>query len=65
MEEIYLQSMEASQNKSGLTIHFLVGGLVIHFAGILHLSYSVQKLLKNFLVVQWLFFSILGGKYDR
>jgi hypothetical protein len=28
------RSMEASQNKSDVTIQFLVGGLVIHFAGI-------------------------------
>jgi hypothetical protein len=56
---------EASQNKSDVTIHFLVGGLVIHFAGIFHLSCSVQKLFKNFMFVQWLnFFSIFGGKYD-
>jgi hypothetical protein len=52
--------MGASQNKSDVTIQFLVGGLVIHFAGI-----SVEKLFKNFMFVQWLnFFSILGGKYD-
>jgi hypothetical protein len=57
--------MEASQNKSDVTIQFLVGGLVIHFAGIFHLSASVQKLFKNFMFVQWLkIFSIFGGKYD-
>jgi hypothetical protein len=57
--------MEASQNKSDGTIQFLVGGLVIHFAGIFHLSCSVQKLFKNFMFVQWLkFFSIFGGKFD-
>jgi hypothetical protein len=46
--------MEASQNKSDLTIQFLVGGLVIHFTGIFHQSCSVQKLFKNFMLVQWL-----------
>jgi hypothetical protein len=46
--------MEASQNKSDVTIQFLVGGLVIHFAGIFQLSCSVQKLFKNFMFVQWL-----------
>jgi hypothetical protein len=45
-------SMEASQNKSDATIQFLVGGLVIHFAGIFHLSCSVQKLFKNFMLLQ-------------
>jgi hypothetical protein len=44
MAEIHFQSMEAPQNKSDVTIQFLVGGLVIHFAGIFHLSSSVQKL---------------------
>jgi hypothetical protein len=54
--------MEASQNKSDGTIQFLVGGLVIHFAGIFHLSCSVKKLLKNFMFVQWLknFFNFWG-----
>jgi hypothetical protein len=58
--------MQAPQNKSDVTIQFLVGGLVIHFAGIFHLSFSVQKLFKNFMLVQWLknFFAIFGGKYD-
>jgi hypothetical protein len=46
--------MGASQNKSDVTMQFLVGGLVIHFAGIFHLSASVQKLFKNFMFVQWL-----------
>jgi hypothetical protein len=41
--EIHFRWMEASQNKSDVTIHFLFGGLVIHFAGIFHLSFSVQK----------------------
>jgi hypothetical protein len=62
MAEIHFRSMEASQNKSDVTIQFLVGGLVIHFAGIFHLSGSVQKLFKNFMLVQWLKnFSILGA----
>jgi hypothetical protein len=39
--------------KCDVTIQFLVGGLVIHFAGIFHLSSSVQKLFKNFMLVQW------------
>jgi hypothetical protein len=57
--------MQASQTKSNVTIQFLVGGSVIHFAGIFHLSASVQKSLKNFMLVQWLnFVSIFGGKYD-
>jgi ethanolamine transporter EutH len=57
--------MEASQKKCDVTIQFLVGGLVIHFAGIFHLSFSVQKLFKNFMLVQWLkIFLIFGGKYD-
>jgi hypothetical protein len=57
--------MEASQNKSDVTIQFLIGGLVIHFAGIFHLSGSVQKLFKNFMLVQWLnfFFNLGGGQY--
>jgi hypothetical protein len=46
--------MEASQNKSDVTIQFSVGGLVIHFAEIFHVSCSVQKLFKNFMLVQWL-----------
>jgi hypothetical protein len=48
--------MEESQNKHNGTILFLVGGLVIHFAGIFHVSCSVQKLFKNFMFVQWLNF---------
>jgi hypothetical protein len=54
--------MGASQNESNVTIQFLVGGLVIHFAGSFHLSGSVQKLFKNFMFVQWLnFFSFFWG----
>jgi hypothetical protein len=63
MAEIHFWSMEASQNKSDVAIQFLVGGLVIHFAGIFHLSCSVQKLFKNFMFVQWLnfFFQFFGA----
>jgi hypothetical protein len=65
MAEFHFRSMEALHIESDVTIEFLVGGLVIHFAGILHLSFSVQKLFKNFMLVQWLqIFSIFGGKYD-
>jgi hypothetical protein len=54
--------MEASQKKCDITNEFVVGGLVIHFAGIFHLSFSVQKLFKNFMPVQWLkSFSIFGA----
>jgi hypothetical protein len=61
MADIHFRSMEASQNKSDVTIQFLVGGLVIT-AGIFHLSGSVQKLFKNFLAVQRLnFFHFLGA----
>jgi hypothetical protein len=36
--------------------------LSIHFAGIFHLSGSVQKLFKNFMLAQWLKnFSIFGA----
>jgi hypothetical protein len=61
MAEFRFRSMEALQKKCDVTIHFLVGGLVIHFAGIFHLSFSIQKLFKNFILVQWLnFFQFLG-----
>jgi hypothetical protein len=56
MAEFHFRSMEASQNKTDVTIQFLVGGLVIHVAGIFHLSASVQKLFKNFMFVEWLDF---------
>jgi hypothetical protein len=54
--------MEASNIESDVTIQFLVGGLVIHFAGIFHLSCSVQKLFKNFMLLQAVknFFQFLG-----
>jgi hypothetical protein len=57
--------MEALQKKCDITFQFMVGGLVIHFAGIFHLSFSVRKLFKNFMFLQWgKVFAILGGKYD-
>jgi hypothetical protein len=54
MAEFHFRSIGASHIESDVTIQFLIGGLVIHFAGIFHLSDSVQKLLKNFMFVQWL-----------
>jgi hypothetical protein len=62
MAEIHFRSIEAPQNKSDVTIQFLVGRLVIHFAGIFHLSGSIQKLFKNFMLVQWLKFFNFGGQ---
>jgi hypothetical protein len=54
--------METSQNKTDVTIQFLVGDSLAFFAGISHLSASVQKLSKNFMFVQWLnFFQFLGA----
>jgi hypothetical protein len=38
----------STAKKSDVTIQFLVGGLVIHFTGIFHLSGSVQKLFQEF-----------------
>jgi hypothetical protein len=65
MAEFHFRLMEASQNKSDVSIQFLVGGLVIHFAESFHLSCSVQKLYNNFVCVQWLnFFAIFGGKFN-
>jgi hypothetical protein len=64
MAEFHFRSMEALQNKTDVTTQFLVDGLVIHFAGIFQLSSSVQKLFNNFMPVQWLIFSIFGGKFD-
>jgi hypothetical protein len=62
MAEFHFRLMEASHIESDVTIEFLVGDLVIHFAGIFHLSVSVQKLFKNFMLVQWLkiFFKFWG-----
>jgi hypothetical protein len=65
MAEIHYRSMEALLNKSDDTIYFMIGGLAIHFAGIFHLSGSVQKPFKNFILVQWLnFVFYFWGKYD-
>jgi hypothetical protein len=65
MAEIHFRSLEAPQNKSDVTIKYLVRGVIIHFAGIFHLSCSVQKLLNNCIFVQWLkVFSIFVGKFD-
>jgi hypothetical protein len=62
MAEFHFWSIEASNIESDVTIQFLVGGLVIHFAGIFHLSCSIQKLFKNFMLLQQLRnFSILGA----
>jgi hypothetical protein len=36
--------------ENDVTIQFLVGGLVIFFAGIFHLCCSVRKLFKNFML---------------
>jgi hypothetical protein len=52
--EFHCQFMEASNIESDVIIQFPVGGLVIHFAIIFHLSFSVQKLFKNFMLLQWL-----------
>jgi hypothetical protein len=63
MAEFHFRSMEASHIESDVTIEFLVGDLVIHFSGIFHLSFSVQKLFKNFMLVQWLkIFFIFWGQ---
>jgi hypothetical protein len=57
--------MEASQKKCDVTIQFLVGGLVIHFAGIFHLSFSFQKYSGiSCLCNGEKIFSFFGGKYD-
>jgi hypothetical protein len=62
MAEFHFRSMEALQNKSDVTIQFLVGGFVVHFAGIFHLSGSVQKLFKNFMFCAMVKnFSFLGA----
>jgi hypothetical protein len=54
MMELHFRWMEASLNKRDVAIQFLVGGSVFHFAGIFNLSCSVQKLFKNFMLLQWL-----------
>jgi hypothetical protein len=66
MAEFPFRSMEASHNKTDVTIQFLVRGLVIHIAGMFHLSSSVQKLFNNFMFVHLLklFFLILGSNMN-
>jgi hypothetical protein len=57
--------MEASSIESDIDFKFLVGSLVIHFAGIFRLSFSIQKLIKNFMILQQLRnFSVIVGEYD-
>jgi hypothetical protein len=62
MAEFRFRSMEASHIESDVTIELLVGDLVIHFPGIFQLSFPVQKLFKNFMLVEWLknFFNFWG-----
>jgi hypothetical protein len=66
MAEFHFRSMEASHIESDVTIEFLVGDLVIHFAGIFHLSFSVQKLFKNYYSkkLNSLNSSVMDDKYD-
>jgi hypothetical protein len=65
LREFHFRSMEASNIENDVAIQFLVGALDIHFAGICHVSCSVQKLFKNFMLLQQLRnFSLFGGKYD-
>jgi hypothetical protein len=62
MAEIPFPVDEASQNKTDVTIQFLVGGSVDSLCRNFYLSCSVQKLFKNFMLVQWLkFFQFLGA----
>jgi hypothetical protein len=67
MAEFHFWSMEASNIESDVTIEFLAGGSVIHFAGIFHLSCSVQKLFRSFMFMQWLIFfcQVLGANMTR
>jgi hypothetical protein len=60
MAEIHLRSMEASQNKSDVTIQFPVGGSDIHFAGIFHLTCSIQKSKFHVCAMVKIFFQFLG-----
>jgi hypothetical protein len=62
MAEFHFRSVEALDIESGITIQFLVGGLVVYFAGIFLLSCSVQKFFKNFMRLQQLrnFFQFWG-----
>jgi hypothetical protein len=43
MAEFHFRSSKAPHKKYDVNIHFLVGGLIFHFAGIFHFSFSVQK----------------------
>jgi hypothetical protein len=52
--QILATPLEASDIESDVIIQFLVGVLVIQFAGIFHVSCSVQKLFKNFILLQQL-----------
>jgi hypothetical protein len=65
MAEVHFLSMKTSHIESDVTIQFLVGRFVIHFAGIFHPSCSVQKLFKTFMVFRELrnFFKF-WSKYD-
>jgi hypothetical protein len=56
--------MEASQDKTDVIIRLLFGGFVIHFAGIFHLSCSVQKFFQDFHARAMIenLFSIFRGK---
>jgi hypothetical protein len=45
---IPFRSMQASQNKSDVTIHFLVRGLVIHFAGLSPSIWFRSKVIQEF-----------------
>jgi hypothetical protein len=65
MAECHIRFMEAWDMKSDVTSQFLVGDLVIRVAGIFHVYCAVQKLLKNFRILQQLRnFFIFGGYYD-
>jgi hypothetical protein len=61
MAEIHFRSMEASNIESDVTIQFLVGGLVIHFAGIFHLSFRSKVIQEFHAFAMVKNFSILGA----
>jgi hypothetical protein len=61
MAEFHFRWMEASQNKSDITIQFLVGGLAIHFAAIFHRILFRSKVIQEFHVCAMVnFFQFLG-----
>jgi hypothetical protein len=65
MAEFHFWSMEASQKKCVVTIQFLVGGLVIHFARNFPFIFLRSKVIQEFHACAMVkFFSIFGGKYD-